>query len=96
MRSIEVLNDGPHEHDLTIVRLEAAGSVARAMDWLDNPEGVAAPGTAVGGTVGFGPGGRALVTIVVTSGRYALLCWVPDDSGKAHYRRGMVREYTVQ
>ena len=94
--AIEVLSDGPHEHDLTILRLRAAASVAQVMDWLDNPEGVPAPGTALGGTVGFWPGQRAFVTIDVTPGRYLLLCYVPDDSGKAHYRRGMFREYTVR
>ena len=93
---IEVENNGPHEHDLTVLRLTTGVSEAQTLDWFDNPTRTPPAATALGGVVGFMPGDHQFFTLDVAPGRYLLLCFVPDDSGRPHYRHGMFSPVTVR
>lgn len=93
---IEVENKGPHEHDFTVLRVKPGVSDSQALAWFDSPAHAPAAATALGGVVGFWPGGKHFFTADVGPGRYLLLCFVPDDSGRPHYRHGMVNSVTVR
>ncbi len=40
-------------------------------------------------------GQEALVTATLRPGTYLFLCWVPDATGRPHFRHGMWRTVTV-
>jgi hypothetical protein len=94
-----VKNEGPHEHDVEVLKLAPGRSMDDALKWFNN--GSPIPGTPaarlLGGMVGLPPGGHGFFSIVLGPGKYVLLCRLGDEKdGKPHYQRGMAREITVR
>lgn len=50
---------------------------------------------ALGGPNGADPGGTAEVTLLMTPGSYALVCFIPSPDGVPHIAKGMMRPLTV-
>ena len=94
-----VKNEGPHEHDVEVLKLAPGRSMDDALRWFNN--GSPTPGTPaarlLGGMVGLPPGGHGFFSIALGPGKYVLLCRLGNEKdGKPHYQRGMAREITVQ
>ncbi len=93
---IRVENAGSQTHHVAIVRLGAGRSAADALHWFRDMVGDP-PDESVGGTSGMAPGLVNYITVDLTPGRYALICFVPDEKdGQSHARHGMLRELRVR
>lgn len=92
-------NRGPQPHELVIVRLAAGKTMNDAREWAERGQTGTAPGVMLSGVAALSPGRGAYVTNDFTAGRYALLCFVPDQKdhvGHPHVHYGMMKEFTVQ
>jgi uncharacterized cupredoxin-like copper-binding protein len=94
-----VENEGPHEHDVEVLKLAPGRSMDEGLRWFN--DGSPAPGPpaarVLGGMVGLPPGGHGFFTADLGPGTYVLLCLVPDEKdGKPHYQHGMARQITVR
>ncbi len=75
------------------------GWVEDAAHWAERGQTGASPGRLVGGVAAIGVGAMGQFTVDFTPGRYALVCFVPDQKdgkGRAHFVYGMTREFTVE
>ncbi|HYW50441.1 MAG TPA: hypothetical protein VE861_07540 [Gemmatimonadaceae bacterium] len=92
-------NKGPQPHELVVVRLAEGKSMVDAKDWAERGQTGSSPGVMLSGVAALTPGKSAYVTNDFGPGRYALLCFVPDQKdrvGHPHVHYGMMKEFTVQ
>lgn len=92
-------NRGPQPHELVIVRLADGKTMVDARDWAERGQTGVAPGVMLSGVAALSPGRSAFVTNTFSAGRYALLCFVPDQKdrvGHPHVHYGMMKEFTVR
>jgi hypothetical protein len=93
--TIRVENQAEQSHEVLIVRLEPGKKGMDVAQWIEKMEGPP-PATLVGGITGIDKGQVNLITVDLTAGEYALLCFLPDaKDGKPHVAHGMVRDFTV-
>jgi hypothetical protein len=94
--TVKVVNDGPQEHEIELVRFAPGKSTQDLAAWLakmDSPP----PASALGGVAGNIKGGTGYFTVDLVPGNYAFLCFAPDaKDGKTHLEHGMVKEFVVQ
>jgi uncharacterized cupredoxin-like copper-binding protein len=96
LRAIGVRNTGSQPHMALVWRLAPGKSVREVIHWLDTPSDKSHPVTLVGGVPDLAPGQEAQLSIHLRVGRYLLICLVEDPQNhKAHYDKGMTREFTV-
>lgn len=91
-------NRGPQPHELVVVRLAAGKTMTDARDWAERGQTGELPGTMLNGVAAITPGGTAYVVNEFTPGRYALLCFVPDEKdgkGQPHVHFGMMKEFAI-
>ncbi|MEO7217732.1 MAG: hypothetical protein ABI026_06020 [Gemmatimonadaceae bacterium] len=89
-------NDGPQEHDVTILRMLPGKTDAEIDTWLLKPDMRDAPVEAVGGVVGVGRWGHTEFAADLKPGNYLIVCLVPDEKdGKPHFMHGMSTKVTV-
>jgi len=95
--TIEFVNAGTQEHDLQFVRLAPHVEASRVGARVEGDTTALRGSHFVGGISGVGPGRRAWTRVTLTPGRYAMLCFVPDErDGTLHFRHGMLREFEVR
>jgi hypothetical protein len=95
--TFRVENDGPQEHDVTVLEVAPGKSPAEAIAWFTNPAKGAPAGRARGGIVGIPHGTHGFFTGTFHRGQYIFLCFVPDErDGKPHFMHGMERVFTVE
>ncbi len=97
--TVRVFNAGPQSHELVLVRLAAGRTAHDAAAWAERGQTGAAPGTMLGGVAALAPGGVAQFAADFPAGRYALICFVPDQKdgkGRPHTEHGMLREFAVR
>ena len=94
-RTVRVQNGASQGHDLEILQILPGHSAADALRWFEHPAREAPAARAIGGVVEIHPGQQALVSATFRPGKYLFLCWVPDDAGHPHFRRGMQQAVTV-
>jgi hypothetical protein len=91
-----VENEGPQEHDLTVLEVAPGKSSAEVLAWFNEPAKSAPAARALGGIVGIPRGTHGFFTGDFHRGEYLILCFVPDEhDGKPHFQHGMVRHITV-
>ena len=91
--TFKVVNKGTQAHEAFLVQLAPGASV---MDFLGSMESERPLGKPLGGLSGMNPGSQSLFSADLTSGKYALICFFPDqNSHKAHVELGMMKEFTV-
>ncbi|MCU0648212.1 MAG: hypothetical protein MUF00_09475 [Gemmatimonadaceae bacterium] len=98
-RAVRVENKGPQTHELVLVRLAPGKSPLDAAKWAEGGQVTDPPGEMVAGVSGLAPGRAAVIRPALRSGRYALVCFVPDAKSaahKAHVELGMMKEIVVQ
>ena len=95
--TIRVVNKGPQEHEVVLVRLAPGKTMKDLAAWAVTMEGEG-PGSAIGGVVGFSKrAGPNYFDVDLTSGNYVMLCFLTDDKdGKPHIEHGMVKEFKVE
>lgn len=95
-RTIRVENVAEQGHEVFIARLapgKTAEDVPRWFRQADQP----LPFTPVGGAMELSKGAVNYVTVELTPGEYALICFVPAQSdGKSHVAHGMIRQIRVE
>jgi hypothetical protein len=94
-RTVRVQNGASQGHDLEILEILPGHSAADALRWFEHPAREAPAARAIGGVVAIHPGQQAFVSATFRPGNYLFLCWVPDDGGHPHFRRGMQQAITV-
>ena len=101
-REVEVRNAGSQIHEVVVARLKPGATVSDVAHWADHPIGTAATGPVpdeeIAGVTELAPGGRARMHADLRPGRYALLCFLPDDAhpGTSHLHQGMAYPFTVR
>jgi hypothetical protein len=95
-RRIRVHNAATQEHDLEILQILPGHSAADVLRWFEHPGREVPTARAIGGVVAIHPEQDAVVTATFVPGTYLLLCWVPDEKGVPHFRRGMSTPVTIQ
>ena len=89
-------NDGPQDHDVTILRVLPGKTDAEVAKWLVKPDMRSAPVEAVGGVVGIARWGHTEFAADLKPGNYLILCMIPDaKDGKPHFMHGMSTKVTV-
>jgi hypothetical protein len=94
--TIKVVNKGPQEHELELVRTAPGKTTKDLLGWIYKPEGPP-PGNALGGVAGTATGSTAYVTVDLQPGNYSFICFLPDAKDqKAHFEHGMIKDFKVQ
>jgi hypothetical protein len=95
----EFVNDDPAMvHEAAMVRLAQGTSIDDVIAWGQGGFAGEIPFDGEFGSMGaLGPGERAWMTLVAPGpGDYALLCFVPDETGRPHLGAGMVVPFTIE
>lgn len=101
-RPVAVRNTGSQIHEVVVARLKRGRSVSDVVHWADHPLGTPAsgpmPDDEIAGVTELAPGATARLHADLTKGRYALLCFLPDDAhaGSTHLHQGMAYPFTVR
>lgn len=92
---IRVKNVAKQGHEVVILKLAPGRKAADVLAWMEKMEGPP-PGMPIGGTTPMAQGEENIITLDLTAGEYALICFVPDaKDGKPHFVHGMSREITI-
>jgi plastocyanin len=101
--TLEVLNGGPQTHELYVVKLNNGVTADQLKTELANEAsgGTPPPGPApfddAGGMGAIAVNTTGYVTLDLTAGNYAFLCFIPDiNKGEPHAALGMVKGITVK
>jgi len=93
---LHIRNDGAEFHEADIFRLPGATSVQDYFKWLKAGEVGRPPVDPVGGLGDIAPGRELWLALLLTPGRYFILCTLhARGDGRPHYEHGMILEFTV-
>jgi len=94
--TLKITNAGPQPHEMFIAKLDSGVTAQQLVDWVHGGMHGRSPARPLGGASGFLPGEHVFVTLALTPGDYALLCFLPDaHDGREHVMHGMVRQIRV-
>ena len=97
LHTIEVINHGSQPHELVVVKLAPGATVQDAIASFEPGASGPPQGELVGGITGIERGERVHFTGEFETGRYGLICFVPDAAtGRPHFLHGMTTEFTVE
>ena len=92
---VTVRNTGTQSHELVITRPAPGRSAADVAQWAAHMQGPP-PAHFLGGVTAIAPGQTNVLSLSLTPGRYALLCFVPDaKDGRPHVAHGMMRDLEI-
>ena len=93
--AVTVRNTGTQSHELVIARPAPGRSAADVAQWAAHMQGPP-PAHFLGGVTAIAPGQTNVLSLALTPGKYALLCFVPDaKDGKPHVAHGMMRDLEI-
>lgn len=96
---VMLANQGTQDHHAQVFRLDDGSTLddLQAALATGDPAAATEVGTFLGGTGLVSPGeeSRADAVLDLDTGRYVLLCFVPDGSGVPHVAHGMLRPFEV-
>lgn len=95
---LRVENQGQQEHNWGVFALRPGKTAQDLATFLasQRPPSGPPPFTGSPGLVGaLPPGSEATRTLELPPGTYALVCFVRDPDGRAHYEKGMVKDFTI-
>jgi uncharacterized cupredoxin-like copper-binding protein len=93
--TVHLVDRGHRSHQLTIARLDDSSSLARVMKTLTDDKVRTSGITWVGGVESVKAGDSTETTLVLTPGRYVMLCAYDGDNGHTHLAMGMIRPLLV-
>ncbi len=99
---LEVTNAGEEIHEMVVMRLEDA-TLDEVLSMVTSPPPADAqprpelPVQSIGGVQALPTGGRAWVTLDLSPGEYAVLCFIssPANENRMHAALGMAKAFTV-
>lgn len=95
-RTLRITNAGPQPHEMFIAKLDSGVTAQQLVEWVHGGMHGRPPARPLGGASGFLPGEHVFVTLTLTAGDYALLCFLPDaHDGREHVMHGMVKQIRV-
>ena len=93
--TVTVRNTGTQSHELVITQPAPGRSAADVAQWAAHMQGPP-PAHFLGGVTAIAPGQTNVLSLALTPGRYALLCFVPDaKDGRPHVAHGMMRDVEI-
>jgi uncharacterized cupredoxin-like copper-binding protein len=93
---LHIRNDGTELHEADIFRLPGATSVQDYIAWHKAGEVGRPPADPIGGLGDMAPGRELWMALVLTPGRYFIICQIPArGDGRPHSEHGMILEFTV-
>ncbi len=93
---LHVRNAGSEAHEGDIFKATPTAGLREYLAWLDADEHGLPPVTPVAGFGDLYPGKEAWVDLLLTPGRYFIVCTVPAMADKRpHYKRGMFTEFSI-
>lgn len=93
--TVRLVNRGKEDHQVVLLRLEDTTTMARVMRTLVADKIHATGVHAVSGVENARPGETNETTLVLSPGRYILLCALPGDDNRSHVSKGMLHALTV-
>ena len=93
--AIRLVNQGHAIHMMGVARLDSNHTVADVYKSFSDPKASLSFFHEVGGPGAVSPGDSATQYAVLEPGRYSLICWWPDSTGKPHIEDGMMATLTV-
>jgi hypothetical protein len=92
---VTVRNTGTQSHELVITQPAPGRSASDVAQWTAHMQGPP-PAHFLGGVTAIAPGTTNVLSLALTPGRYALLCFVPDaKDGRPHVAHGMMRDVEI-
>lgn len=92
--AIRLVNEGKDIHMLGIARLDSGKTTADVLEAIEKNTPMSWFGE-IGGPGAISPGDSTTQYAVLQPGRYSMICWWPDSTGKAHVLSGMTSTLTV-
>jgi len=94
--TIQVMNHGTQPHEVVLLKLDPGASAKDFAAAFEPGASGPPPGKPVGGVVGIESGDHAYFTAQFEPGRYGLICFFEDGTGKPHFTLGMTSEFLVK
>jgi len=92
---VKVVNNGKQPHEFELIKLGPGKTMDDLAKWGQTFQGPI-PGTSLGGAAPMAPGDVEYVSLDLTPGNYAALCFVVDPaSDMPHLAKGMVLPFTI-
>jgi hypothetical protein len=91
-------NKGPEDHHAMFMKLNEGTSFdefKQAADAATDLGALFAKSVCIGGAPSISAGQTASTILNIEPGNYAVVCVIPDESGKPHYLMGMINSLTV-
>ena len=95
LTTVRLVNLGPSLHHVQFIRIDSGRTYDSLMAALRNPGPPPAWATFVPGPNPPAPGDSSDLTVTLTAGHYAALCFVPDSAMVPHFVHGMVHPLEV-
>jgi hypothetical protein len=95
--TLRMVNHGTQDHHMILGRVDDGKTLQDVMTYAAEHPGLEPPYITWHGVAnGVGPGQSDGATVDLPSGRYVLLCFLPDPTdGKDHMSKGMMKEVVV-
>lgn len=94
--TIHVMNEGPQEHEVIMLKLAPGKHVADFNTWALGDMKGPPPAMPIAGMAGMAKGRTGIFTDDFTPGTYAITCYVPAPDKKMHSEHGMSTEFVVK
>lgn len=94
--TIHVMNEGPQEHEVIMLKLAPGKHVADFNKWALGDMKGPPPAMPIAGMSGMAKGRTGVFTDDFTPGTYAITCFVPAPDKKMHSDHGMSTEFVVK
>jgi hypothetical protein len=93
--TVTVRNTGTQSHEMVITQPAPGRTAADVAQWAAHMQGPP-PAHFLGGVTAIAPGQTNVLSLALTPGRYAFLCFVPDaKDGRPHVAHGMMRDVEI-
>jgi len=93
--SVRVVNNGPQLHEAEIFKLQPGKKGEDVLKWMEGGLQGPPPGMPVAGIAPEEKDRENILQIDLSSGDYAILCFMPDANGKLHAMLGMIYDFQV-
>ena len=94
--TIHVMNEGPQEHEVIMLKLAPGKHVADFNKWALGDMQGPPPAMPIAGMSGMAKGRTGIFSDDFTPGTYAITCFVPAPDKKMHSEHGMSTEFVVK
>ena len=94
--TIHVMNEGPQEHEVIMLKLAPGKHVADFNKWATTGMQGPPPAMPIAGLSGMAKGRTAIFSDDFTPGTYAITCFVSAPDKKMHSDHGMSTEFVVK